>query len=90
MGKPDRSLLIYGKDCDESKKLKEWLKSVNLEFDSVYKEDDSKTCRFYQIEKTPTLLLIESAVPGISTYDAYLTYTGYDEIKEYLEMCYDC
>ena len=86
MTKPNKSLLIYGKDCKESKRLEEWLKSINLEFDSIYKEDDSETCRFYQIENTPTLLLIESAVPGISTYDAYLTFTGYDEIKEYLEM----
>lgn len=83
--KPDRTYLVIKKNSTECDELKKWLNEARLEFDEIDAENDSEFCRKYQISTVPSLVLIEDAKPGISTYDAHLVYTGYEDIIEAIE-----
>lgn len=83
--KVDRKYLVVKKNDDECNKLKKWLEEAQLKLDEIDVEIDSKFCRTYQISTVPSLVVIEDAKAGISTYDAYLVYTGYEDIIEAIE-----
>lgn len=86
--KPDRMILVCGKNCMPCRQLESWLNENNLEIDHIFGEDDLDFCRKYQLRQTPSLVLIEDPKEGISTYEAYQVISGYDAIKEYLESIY--
>ena len=88
MVKPDKMILMCGKNCMPCRQLEAWLEENNLEIETIFGEDNLDLCRTYQVSRTPSLVLIESAKPEISTYDAYQVISGYEEIKEYLESVY--
>ena len=81
----DRKYLVVKKNDNECDKLKKWLEEAQLEFDEIDSETDTEFCRTYQISTVPSLVVIEDAKPGISTYDAYLVYIGYEDIIEAIE-----
>lgn len=85
--KIDKMLLICGKMCMPCRQLKTWMEENNIEIETVFGEDNLDLCRKYQVRQTPTLVLIEEPKTE-DGYEAHLTYSGYEDIKKYLESIY--
>ena len=85
MVKPNRMLIIKGHTCMPCRMLEEWLKEHGLDIDSIYGEDNLDLCRKYQVQQTPSLVLIEDPVEGVSTYEAHEVISGLENIISYFE-----
>lgn len=83
--KPNRMILICGKNCMPCRMLENWMQEHNIEIEHVFGEDNLDLCRKYQVMRTPTLVLIEDPIEGVSSYEAHETISGFEDIKSYLE-----
>jgi len=84
--KPNRMLLICGKNCMPCRQLEAWMQENNIEVERVFGEDNLDLCRKYQVMRAPTLVLIEDPVDGVSGYEAHETISGFEDIKSYFEQ----
>lgn len=86
--KPNRMFIIKGHTCMPCRMLEEWLSDHNLEVESIYGEDNMDICRKYQVLQTPSLVLVEDPVEGVSTYEAHQVISGLEKIIEFFEGVY--
>ena len=74
--------LVCGKMCMPCNLLKEWLTENNVEVDTMFGEDNMDFCRFYQVRKTPSLVITWKE--DGSDYEGYEVIDDVEKIKEYL------
>lgn len=82
--KPDRIILICGKNCMPCRQLEEWMQDHEIEVETIFGEDNLDLCKKYQVMRTPTLLLITDPKDE-EECESHLLYSGFDEIVSYFE-----